>query len=347
MLYAFLRWWGRQLWSTLPAAWRQALAGRRDEDALLLALTEPRSDQGPTIEAERRTARRSTRLGRFTLDAPGLDRLRAAVGRAPTQAIRLLLPPALVLEQQVTMPLAAEAGLDTALRWELDRLTPFQADSVFWNWQVAERDRARGRLLLTLRLVPKMAVGGIVDALTAAGLAPTLLAPADDPARTIPLQLRTSGRRHNRMLNLAAALCVLLLAAAVAAPFLRQDRALADADARIEALRPTVTLADGLRRRLSDRAANAGIIAAESERVGNTLRMLATITDLLPDDTFLFGLTLKDRVLTITGQSAAAAKLIPALASDPSVRDPVFTAPVTRSEQNGAETFTLQARMQP
>ena len=128
---------------------------------------------------------------------------------------------------------------------------------------------------------------------------------------------------------------------------MRQELAFRRLDARIAELRPDVDAADALRRRLSDRAAGAGVVAAEAARVGNAIGMLATITELMPDDTFLYGLTLRDRMLTITGQSASAARLIPALAADPAVANPVFAAPVTRNEFTNAESFSIRAEMRP
>ncbi|HYZ64615.1 MAG TPA: PilN domain-containing protein, partial [Acetobacteraceae bacterium] len=65
----------------------------------------------------------------------------------------------------------------------------------------------------------------------------------------------------------------------------------------------------------------------------------------LPDDTYLYELSLRDRVLTVSGQSAAAARLIPLLAADPAVRNPAFAAPVTRNETTGAESFSIRAEI--
>ena len=71
------------------------------------------------------------------------------------------------------------------------------------------------------------------------------------------------------------------------------------------------------------------------------------MTELLPDDTFLSDLSLRQRRLTIGGQSAAAAKLIPGLAADPMFRNPGFTAPVTRSDQLKKDVFSLRAEVAP
>ncbi len=347
MISVFLEWWARQLLELLPPSWRRKRSPHETGDAVLLTWAETRPGQRQALDVARRRGGRATQLGRFTLDDTGLATLRTAIGAARRGIIRLILPPRLLLEQQVTLPLAAERGLDTALRWEMDRLTPFPAEAVFWSWQIEERDRARGRLLLRLRLVPKAAIAAALDALAAAGLSPTLLASAADPAVVVPLSGPAPARRGARPLAAAGALFAVAAACAVAAPFIRQEQAQNRLDAQIAMLRPDVDLAEGFRRRLTERAASADVVSAEAARVGNTLRILAAITDVLPDNTSLFNIMLRDRALTLTGQSAAAARLIPALAADPAFRDPVFAAPVTRNEFNGAEAFTIRTEIRP
>lgn len=346
MIRLFFEWWGRQLWECLPASWRRRPA-HESGDAVLLTLAETRPGQRTALDASRRRGRRNVPLGRFVLDDAGLAMLRTAIGAARRGVIRLLLPPRLLLEQQVTLPLAAERGLETALRWEMDRLTPFPADAVFWGWHIEQRDRTHGRLTLRLRLVPKAAVASMLDALEAAGLAPTMLAAASDPAITVPLHGPRPAQRGARALSVAGGLFAVAVAAAVAAPFVQQELAARKLDEEITALRPQADLAEALRRRLTEREAATDVVAAEAARVGDALQTLEAVTEVLPDDTSLTELTLRDRALTITGQSAAAARLIPAIAADPAFRNPVFAAPVTRNEFTGAEAFTIRTEIRP
>ena len=347
MFRVFFAWWGRQLLEVLPASWRRRPQTGETGDAVLLTLSEPSAGQRPSLDALRRRGRRDVPLGRFALDEKGLQSLRAAIGTARRGVIRLLLPPRLLLEQQVTLPLAAERGLETALRWEMDRLTPFPADAVFWSSQVEQRDRQRGRLQLRLRLVPKAAVASALEALAAAGLQPAWLASAAEPARAIPLTGPRAAKRGARGLVTLGVVLACLFVASIAIPFIKQELEFRRLNERIAALGPEVNVADGLRRRLSERAASADVVGAEAARVGDALRILATITELLPDNTYLYDLTLRDRMLTISGQSGAAAGLIPTMAANPAIRDPVFAAPVTRNEMTGAETFSIRAEMRP
>ncbi|MDT7949963.1 MAG: PilN domain-containing protein [Acetobacteraceae bacterium] len=346
MLRNFLAWWLRQLTAALPAAWRLGAGATPadTEDSVILTVV-PGTEA--SIEASRRRRQRLVPLGRFTLDPAGVAALRASLGPGRHGPVRLVLPSGLMLEQVVSFPLPAERGLDSALRWEMDRLTPFTADAVFWAWRVSQRDRVRNQLTVRLMLAAKSAVGWAVDALVAGGLAPSRLEAAGDPARSIALTGSHGGAPRRPVLIAGMILCGAMAIAAAVLPFLRQQAKLDQLETQIAALRPQVDLAEGLRRRVADRAASADVVAAEATRVGDALRILATLTDLLPDDTSLYELSLHDRTVTLTGQSSHAARLIPALAADPAVHNPVLSAAVTRNEMTGAESFSIRAEMKP
>ena len=133
----------------------------------------------------------SAPVGRFALD-------RAVAGLAvPRAPVVLSLGARPVLAREVALPLAAEKGLQTALRFEMDRLTPFHADDVFWDCRLLRRDRARSLVLADLAVVPKATVAPVLAALHDAGLEPVALEgqAADGRLRRIALaHARPSGR---------------------------------------------------------------------------------------------------------------------------------------------------------
>ena len=83
-----------------------------------------------------------------------------------------------------------------------------------------------------------------------------------------------------------------------------------------------------------------------SERA-TSLQILATITRILPDDTFLTDFALRDRQMTLSGRSASAPRLITGLSSDPAIRNTAFAAPVTRIEGATMDIFSIKAEIAP
>lgn len=347
MLTEFATWWARQMLDLVPARFRSPDPAR--DNALVVAPEGPPAAPHAIRLSQRKQGTESF-LGSFAADAGGMARMRAAVGARPRGAVVVRLPGEALLERDVALPLAAERAPQQALHYEMDRLTPFPSDAVFWNWAVTRRDKARARLHLLLFFVPKTALGGTLAALGRAGISPTLLEAATERGvRTIALASPDpSGGLWRRRLTLAGQVaCGALAVVVLALPFVRQSLALQAADRQIAQVRPATEQVEALRRRLSGAGAGADVVAAERGRLGDVLQVLSAITDLLPDDTFLTDLSMHQGKLGIAGQSAAAAKLIPVLAAEPALRNPSFVAPVTRIENGTVDQFSIRAELAP
>lgn len=348
MLHHFLAWWGQQLLALVPERLRRTQKRRRD--ALIAEAQPGAAPPGVVLVARRRG--QDLPLGRFGFDEAGLGAMRQALARRARPAeVVLQAPPGALLEREVVLPLAAEREAGRVLGYEMDRLTPFAAGDVFWAWAVDRRDRAQERLHLRLSLVPKVAVAAAVEALDRAGAAPTLLeAGAPDGAvRLLPIRptAARAGRWQRPAAALAGAVCAALAVAAGVVPFVRQSVQAGEVEAEIALLRPQVDRAEALRRRIADARAGGDALAAQRARVGDALEMLAVLTEALPDDTYLTDLALRGRVATMSGQSDAAARLIAVLSSTPAIRDPAFTAPVTRNQVGTGEGFSIRAEFGP
>ncbi|MBV8590564.1 MAG: PilN domain-containing protein, partial [Acetobacteraceae bacterium] len=158
-------------------------------------------------------------------------------------------------------------------------------------------------------------------------------------------------RHRGRIVALSAGLAGGLALAALTLPFVSQALERGRVEQAIASLQPQADQATELRRRIAAGAAGADIIAAERAAVGDALQILAKVTDLMPDDTVLSELSLRQGRLAISGQSQSAARLIPALAADPLIRNPAFVAPVTRAPTspggNGVSTdlFSIHAEL--
>ena len=105
--------------------------------------------------------------------------------------------------------------------------------------------------------------------------------------------------------------------------------------------------ADRLRSEITRLAGSADFVEKERDKVGEPLAVLAAATRILPDDSYLTELQLKQRKLTMSGRSAAAAPLIGAMAADSMFRNPTFAAPVTRIESLRQEIFTIVTEIAP
>jgi len=309
----------------------------------------------PAVEIAIRGRRGGATLCRVALDEAGVAEARAALaGRRRPARVLLRLPDAVLLEREVALPLAAERDPDAVLGFEMDRLTPFRAADVVWQATELRRDRSRNRLLLRLSLLPRTPFAAVLPLLARIGLVPEAVEAPAPGGETEPGEWRRlalgsqglTGRADRRRLRLAAALVAALAVVAAALPFARQALAEREVAAHIAALGPRVEEVAALRQRVGRATGEADAFAALAARVGNPLAVLAALTNILPDDTYLRSLTLRQRQLAITGRSAAAARLIGLLAANRLIGNPAFAAPVTRAPAGGDE-FAIRATITP
>ena len=346
----FLAWWYQQLRDIVPRHWVSLGAAR--PNGLQVEVESLGVGRPPAVSLTLYRKGRARSLGYFVLDEAGTRAARGTLSRCGrVEPVALQLPPTALLDREAVLPLAAERDPGRVLHYEMDRLTPFAADEVFWNWAIERRDRALGRLQVAVWLVPKATLLPLLEALGRIGVAPTALHgrfPAR-PDRTIGLGRPPSRNERWRRWALGAGwiVCCGLAFAAIALPFLRQSFALNQVEVQIAALRPKVAEVEDLRRRLAAAQAGGDVLAAEQTRLGNALQAIAALTDLLPDDTYLTELVVHERKLTLNGQSTAAPKLIAGLSGDPTIRNPAFIAPVTRAENGHADIFSIRAELAP
>ena len=342
---AFFSWWFGQLAELLPQGLRRTVLTA--VDAMVI---KPIGPLGRGIEAVAIGLRRNGRetpLGRFGLAATDLAELPRKTGR--TAVLRLSEQD--VLGKTVTLPLAAERELEQVLGFEMDRETPFKAEEIYWNHQIDGVDRQNGRLSVRLVLLPKTNLAPLLTALGQFGIRPRRAEIADGPDAGAYLPLEGDGgrthRASDRLIWSAAVCCAILGVAAVVTPFVRQGRALASLDQQIAVGRTAAAEADSLRQEIDRLTGSADFVESERDKAGRPVAVLAAATRVLPDDTYLTEMELQKRKVTLTGRSAAAARLIGPLAADGSFRNPGFAAPVTRVEALHTELFTINAEVAP
>ncbi len=301
MLAEFIAWWSAQMRALLPG---QARGGIRRPDALIIAIDQLGEDQPQGALLLRRNGRESW-----------LRPLTRQNGAMPPLPVFLHLPEGVVLSRDVSLPLAAGRDLRAVLGFEMDRLTPFGAEELFWGVSSITPDRARERLSLRLSIVPRAAVEALLAGLARLNLVPDFIETAGG---RIALGAAPQGRRL-RPRDGWIGLCVLLALGCITTPFLRQQAALNAAAAEIAARAPAAQRAETLRRQLAI-ASSSRMAIAKARQSGDALQVLAALTGALPDGTWLSDLSLKGGDLSMDGESNDAAKLIALLAAVPGLR---------------------------
>ena len=327
----------RQLW--FPPVRRLWL--RVDADAI-----------GITEEA----GRTRTPLGALPLaEGEGAALLAASLERRGVDGeLWALLPPGRALVRTLALPLAVEPQLLGALRHEIDRQTPFNADQVVYAAQVLSRDAASGQLQAELAVVPKATLDA---ALAALGPLASRLSGLD-----IDDVAHRNGRRRNllpaaqrvqrtdrdgrvRLALAAAAVVAMLLTGFVTLG--NRERALADLKAQRDAAYDTAREARALRQQLDGAAAAANFLAEQRLERPTMLEVLDDLTRRLPDDVYVQRLSVEQERVTVSGAARSAGTVIPLLQQSPFLKGPALAGAVQQDRATGRDNFTVVAELVP
>ncbi|MEL7470905.1 MAG: PilN domain-containing protein [Pseudomonadota bacterium] len=247
------------------------------------------------------------------------------------------------------LPVATEADLDQVLGYELDRLTPFAPDEIYYAGEVTGRDETRGMIDVALTYTARDRVDPLLHHIRSAGL----------PATRVSLLSANGTLADSNLLPSAKAstwtagrrLAAGLMVTAIVLTALVWFNALSERTEKIAALEADLTQ---IRKQLiaaEDAAKPTGrpgfALAAHQVKSAapSVLSVLAQLTDLLPDDTSLSGLEIEGADILLTGLAEEPAALIAILTDAPGFADPVFAAPITRASEVGKSRFVLAARL--
>lgn len=342
----FLAWWVGELAALVPSRLRRAMATGRE--TLCIGISESEAVIARALDG------RTEEIGRLALDGGDPAALRPMVDtilRAqPTGQAEIVfaLPAEAVLRKTLDLPLAAEAGLKDLLYFELDRQTPYRPDQVRYSHRIVERNPASQKMRVELVVVPKPVVDRVTDIAAAWGLTPTAVtvAGADDPCDPAfnlagDRSDRTRPDRAGFFAGMFAVLAVVLLTAAVYIPLEAQRKAALTAEQALGETMESAKAASELRAEL-DRMAKAGNFLIEQKRDAPMMTaVLADLTRLFPDDTWLFELHIDETQVRARGYSPSASGILELVERGSGFGNARFTSPVTRVPGIDRERFDL------
>lgn len=342
---AFLRWWLGELVMLVPAPLRRVFAGNGALLAVRVSHTEATiSRLWPGGAAE---------LGRLDLAADEVQQRAVVAGLIARERGRptiLALPEGAVLRKTLDLPLVAESELADLLRFELDRQTPFSPEQACYDFRVSSRDKSSGRMKVEWAVAPRDAVQRALSRAAAWGIEPDAVTVAGDEGADRPFDL--SGRSGRKGIGGRAVLmAVLALAAlglaltAVVLPLRWQDTAAREAEAALTEARSAAREASELREALGRRRQDARFLVDRKLSAPMAVSVLADLTRLLPDDSYLFELRLRDGRLRVRGYASSAAPLLELFERHPRLSGARFESPVTRVPGIDKERFDLSAEL--
>ena len=264
-----------------------------------------------------------------------------------TTRICLLVEPAALLRKDFSLPLASESDLNEILHYELDRQTPFHADQVYFGHCIRKRDRQEGKLHVRLFVLPRGRINVAQQLLRAQGIALHAILAFDDDESGAEINLLSPHERSStnggldRNTLVYVFLCTSTILTALYLPVLYQRSILHDSEARLEATKQQVREIQPLLDERDSLLQRGRFLQEKRAAQIPVIELIAELSRILPDDTWINRLVLQDQGIQLYGESATETELIQILESSGYFHDAHFQSPVTYNNTSGKNNFHI------
>lgn len=334
----FFHWWKTGLSYCLPVQWREYLWPTADQihvsildEEILLSLV---SFNKPALSEEKR----------FNMhDKHNIENtLQAWLARQEKPVIYGLIPNDLILTRPIVLPKNAMENIDDILSFELERKTPFNKTQVYFDYTSSD-DENKSQSTVTLFIALREKIDSFLANLNNIGITINVVThDANLSINLLPEEFRLADRPHDKrilpLLTIASALC---LVAALYLPLFKMEQDIQFLETKFTELRTeALALAQQEKTVEANYQRQNFLIEQEKNRI-NELAIIKTLTELLPDDTYLTRYIHKQGELQLQGESSTASDLIEKLENNRYFYNTQFRSAITKNAKTNKERFHI------
>ena len=266
------------------------------------------------------------------------------------------LPDNRVVRKDIVLPKVAVDNLDSVLKYELDRHTPFKSDQAYYDY-VFENTSASDELVnVAIYAVAKSLVNDLLDALQPIGLSQpqivtgTNLKVADPLINAANIRLNhdvsSSSEKNSNKLQMAMSFVLIALTlTALMVPIIKMDAVVSDLRDQLRVARQEVDVINKTRSDISIYIKKLESLKENKVSASNLVDVMLELTTVLPDDTWIENFAMKDSRIMIQGQSVSASELIKLLESSDYFTKAKFESPVIQNRDGTSERFSIMAEI--
>jgi general secretion pathway protein L len=326
LLLQFWRGWTTELMSMLPPEWRDRLARRNHIVAEVSsgAIVYKNEESGETFAAK------------------------------PAGPIKFLIPPERVLTRQIDLPLLPMSDVKRMVALDIDRLSPFQADQVYFDADIVSRDQENGRQQVALGILTRDTAAQFLAFAREKDLVPAAVGVAARNGTAAPNFDFLSAMRdaqggdaaQRRSLYWWAAAAVLLIVNIGFFTY-RDSSNLDELRQTVEAQQTPVTIALRLRDKVEHEAARRALLLQTKQKT-SPLPVLDAVTKSLPQDAWVSRFEWNGRTVHIRGTRKTSPDILARLEASPVLRNARSLSTETHANTDTAagQQFDMQADRQ-
>ncbi len=342
----FFRWWKRELDFLIPKKVKNFIL---DEQGYLIV-----SPDGHQLILSYLCNDVSEALATLDINESGIEQfkiLQEKDERLTKAQVIIRLPHQFAIQKELSLPIAAKENLSQVVAYELDRYTPFKPEQVYFAVKRLDGTNELGQIKVLLILTPRSILDGLINDIKTLGLSPNLayydnsalgFDKFDSSYNLLPQQLRQKTENLTRIINAAlVTLMCLLLFAVIATPVWLENKTVNSLILKTNTFEKDAKKVKALQKDIDATIDETRQLLAEKSAAPAMIEMLNTLSELIPDDTWLSYAQYSDGHLQIQGESPTASTLIAILEASDLFTHVRFASPVTQDAVNKIERFQI------
>jgi general secretion pathway protein L len=337
----FWRWWLSELSQIVPES-LQRLISRRQE-ALILSI------ESRDLVVSHQAGAQTTELLRTPIEELNPDHFATVIAQRPKLrevGITLQLSKLQGLRRQFKLPMVAEENLSQVIALEMDRLTPFSKEQVYFASRVLDRMKATRQILVELIVTPRDFLDRTLEMLSDAGWQPASVHLHGDSHvdnyNLIPERYKPKTNKLIEGINIGLTSAILAsLILALVLPVWMTRTELLRTQAEIRKTTKSAREVEGLREQADKLFRQAQFLQDKKRSEPILVDALEELSRVIPDGTWLNGLQYANHKFIIQGQSPSASGLLKQIEGSRHFKDVSFVSPVTKDAGNNLERFQI------
>ena len=259
------------------------------------------------------------------------------------------------IEKIIFLPAAAEDNLHQVISYELDKLTPFKSEQVYFAVRQLDKDSSDHQIKVQLVLAPREKLDAVCRELRGWGLIPVVADFSESPNdikndheiyNLLPDWARAQNNVFAQVGHYAViGLLLALLTAVLIVPVWREGAAVEQLIVQIKMVSGEASQVETLRNEIEQHQKKTARLLGKKTSSASTVEMLDVLSKLIVDDTWLKHLKYTDGRLQILGQSPTASSLISVIEESNMFNSVRFVSPVTQDKRTGLERFQISAEI--
>ncbi len=341
----FWRWWTAELMAMVPQNIREKVqelfrdnTGTVSVDVANDMIVVSRTAGGVTAEI--------LRLPKEALNSPNSSAAEAVNNATHNgDKVTVRVPATELLRRMVKLPMAASRNLKNILKFELERVSPLDPEQISFDYRLIGRDKEANRLDVELRILKREIADKAVAVCRALGLEPQAIGFSGESKQTVERDFPVThaatllGQWQSWRVPALSALVAVLGIGALLATYSREQDTLDALSDQITGARSRAMVVQRLQDEINK--ANLGIaFLARQKQSPLLVKILAEVTRILPDNTWLVEFELNGKEIRLHGYSPAASSLIALFDNSQLFTNAQFRSPLMQG-QNGLDRFDL------